>query len=45
MANVQFAVIIAKWVPFLGYHHFLMIFIAITIILLCECLPSGDWKL
>lgn len=27
-------------VPFLGYHHVLMILIAVTIILLCKCFDS-----
>ncbi|KAF1956849.1 membrane fusion mating protein FIG1 [Byssothecium circinans] len=34
MANMRFAVSLQRFVPFLGYHHFLMIFIAIAIILL-----------
>ena len=35
MANVRFAVAIQRLIPFLGYHHVLMILIAIAIILLC----------
>ncbi|KAK5173090.1 uncharacterized protein LTR77_003212 [Saxophila tyrrhenica] len=34
MANVRFAVGIQRLIPFLGYHHVLMILIAIAIILL-----------
>ncbi|KAF2835884.1 membrane fusion mating protein FIG1 [Patellaria atrata CBS 101060] len=34
MANLRFAVSIQRWVPWLGYHHILMILIAIAIILL-----------
>lgn len=26
----------AGWIPFLGYHHVLMILIAVALILLCE---------
>lgn len=29
----------AGWVPFLGYHHVLMILIAVAIILLCKSDP------
>jgi len=36
MPNVRFAVGIQRLIPFLGYHHVLMILIAIAIILLCE---------
>ncbi len=36
MANVRFAVGIQRLIPFLGYHHVLMILIAIAIILLCK---------
>lgn len=36
MANVRFAVGIQRLIPFLGYHHVLMILIALAIILLCE---------
>ena len=35
MPNVRFAVGIQRLIPFLGYHHVLMILIAIAIILLC----------
>ncbi|MCJ1338557.1 hypothetical protein MMC09_003846 [Bachmanniomyces sp. S44760] len=34
MAQVRFSVGIRRFIPFLGYHHFLMILIAIAIILL-----------
>lgn len=34
MANVRFAVGIQRLIPFLGYHHVLMILIAVAIILL-----------
>jgi hypothetical protein len=40
MANVRFAVGIQRLIPFLGYHHVLMIFIALAIILLCKCCPA-----
>ena len=33
--------LLAGFIPFLGFHHVLMILIAIAIILLCE-LCSGD---
>lgn len=36
MANVRFAVGLQRLIPFLGYHHVLMILIALAIILLCE---------
>lgn len=36
MANVRFAVGIQRLIPFIGYHHILMILIAVAIILLCE---------
>lgn len=36
MPNVRFAVGIQRLIPFLGYHHVLMILIAIAIILLCK---------
>lgn len=29
-------------IPFLGYHHVLMILIAIAIILLCKCAHSSE---
>ena len=35
MANVRFAVLMGRMVPFLGYHHGLMILIAFGVILLC----------
>lgn len=35
MANIRFAVGIQRLIPFLGYHHILMIMIALAIILLC----------
>ncbi|CAC9888935.1 unnamed protein product [Aureobasidium pullulans] len=35
MAPVGFAVGIQRLIPFIGYHHILMILIAIAIILLC----------
>lgn len=36
MPNVRFAVGIQRLIPFLGYHHVLMILIALAIILLCK---------
>lgn len=36
MANVRFAVGLQRLIPFLGYHHVLMILIALAIILLCK---------
>jgi hypothetical protein len=36
MPNIRFAVGLTKLLPFLGFHHVLMIFIALAIILLCE---------
>ena len=39
MPNVRFAVGIQRLIPFLGYHHVLMILIAIAIILLCTSRP------
>jgi hypothetical protein len=34
--GIGFAVGIQRLIPFIGYHHILMILIAIAIILLCE---------
>ena len=42
MANVRFAVGIQRLIPFLGYHHVLMILIAIAIILLCKSTTSTN---
>lgn len=36
--GVRFAVGIQRLVPMLGYHHILMILIAVAIILLCKLL-------
>ena len=36
MATVRFATGWRRFVPVIGYHHVLMIFIAIAIILLCK---------
>lgn len=36
MANTRFAVRFQRLIPFLGYHHILMILIAIAIVLLCK---------
>lgn len=41
MPNVRFAVGLQRLIPFLGYHHVLMILIAIAIILLCTSLRSS----
>jgi hypothetical protein len=46
--GIGFAVGIQRLIPFIGYHHILMILIAIAIILLCEsgkihdCLPTTN---
>ncbi|OIW26524.1 membrane fusion mating protein FIG1 [Coniochaeta ligniaria NRRL 30616] len=40
MAGERFQLGWYRWVPFLGYHHVLMILIAVAIILLCEPPPS-----
>lgn len=42
MANVRFAVGLQRLIPFLGYHHVLMILIALAIILLCEFLKEEE---
>lgn len=39
MANV-----VLGFVPFLGYHHVLMILIMVAIILLCELTPFSPHK-
>lgn len=36
MPTVRFAIGIQRLIPFLGYHHVLMILIAVGIVLLCE---------
>lgn len=36
MARVAFAAGVSRFMPFIGYHHFLMILIALAIILLCK---------
>ena len=44
MPDVRFAIGITKLVPFLGFHHILMIFIALAIVLLCKLRHQHRWR-